>query len=72
MAGTPAGVRVSSYAFPVVSLGPRSTDRLIALTPPASTNALNQAPFSGYVGLEYWPKDEDRIAALREAGAWLG
>jgi hydroxypyruvate isomerase len=33
--------------------------------------AIQKAGFTGYVGLEYWPKDEDPVGPLREVAGWL-
>ncbi len=33
--------------------------------------AIRATGFSGYVGLEYWPKSEDPIGSLREVAGWL-
>ena len=33
--------------------------------------AIQATDFSGYVGLEYWPREEDPAAGLREVAGWL-
>ena len=33
--------------------------------------AIQDAGFEGYVGLEFWPLDEDPVPALRQVGEWL-
>ncbi|MGB5445890.1 MAG: TIM barrel protein [Psychromonas sp.] len=38
---------------------------------PQIFSAIRQSDFKGYVGLEYWPLDENTIAPLQEVAAWL-
>lgn len=33
--------------------------------------AIQKTNFNGYVGLEYWPLDENPVSALNEVSAWL-
>lgn len=33
--------------------------------------AIQETGFQGYVGLEYWPLDENPVEALREVAGWL-
>ncbi|MDB4583413.1 TIM barrel protein [Draconibacterium sp.] len=33
--------------------------------------AIQETGFEGYVGLEYWPLDEDPVVALKEVAGWL-
>lgn len=38
---------------------------------PAVFKAIQETGFEGYVGLEYWPLDNDPVIALKEAAEWL-
>ncbi|MGJ8692121.1 MAG: hydroxypyruvate isomerase family protein [Thalassotalea sp.] len=33
--------------------------------------AIEQTGYQGYVGLEYWPQDDDKLPALAEVASWL-
>lgn len=34
--------------------------------------AIQLTRFNGYVGLEYWPVDDEPISALRDVASWIG
>ncbi|MEM0969400.1 MAG: TIM barrel protein, partial [Verrucomicrobiota bacterium] len=34
-------------------------------------SAIKETGYTGYVGLEYWPADEDPLPALREVAGWM-
>ena len=38
---------------------------------PEIFNAIQETGFEGYVGLEYWPLDENPVVALKEVAGWL-
>lgn len=38
---------------------------------PQIFSAIQKTKYKGYVGLEYWPKANDPIAALQEVASWL-
>ncbi len=38
---------------------------------PQIFDAIRATTYDGYVGLEYWPADDDPVAALTEVAAWL-
>ena len=38
---------------------------------PQVFEAIQGTDYNGYVGLEYWPVDDDPVQALREVSEWL-